>query len=314
VFTSYSSPQHNHKPVSSPVIGRFAPSPTGPLHFGSLIAALGSWLQARRQGGAWFVRMEDLDKPREQPGAADAILRALEHFGLVWDGEVIYQSQRQELYLATLERLRRDGRLYLCRCSRAEIREQGLRLGLPEGVYSGRCRGQHHPFSADGALRLQVEDREVGFTDGVQGVYRQSLQNEVGDFVLRRRDGLIAYQLAVVVDDGAQGVSEVVRGSDLLDSTPRQIFLQQCLGLPTPLYRHLPVALAPNGQKLSKQNLAPPLPLDSDPRQALVRALRFLGQRPPAGIELASRDSLLATAIEHWRPGEIPTRMGIHEV
>jgi glutamyl-Q tRNA(Asp) synthetase len=292
-----------------PYRGRFAPSPTGPLHFGSLIAAIGSYLQARSQGGLWLLRMEDLDPPREPPGAADAILRTLEHYGFEWDGSVLYQSRRHEAYLDALRQLRREGQSYRCNCSRKQISEKGQRLGLPAGVYPGSCRtaaiGERQPH----AIRLLVPEGVIGFDDGIQGPFAQQLEQEVGDVVLRRADGLFAYQLAVVVDDAFQGITEVVRGSDLLDNTPRQIALQRALGLPTPGYLHLPVALNARGEKLSKQTFAPALD-GSRPLPALWQGLDFLGQQPPPELLQGDLDSLWCWAVEHWHRESIPRKLG----
>jgi glutamyl-Q tRNA(Asp) synthetase len=281
--------------------GRFAPSPTGPLHFGSLIAAVGSFLEARCRGGGWLVRIEDLDPPREVPGAADRILRQLEAYGLHWDGEVVYQSRREPHYLDALARLRQAGRAYDCGCSRREIAAVGLE-GTDGPIYPGTCRGGLPVGREARTVRLLTDDRVVEFRDRVQGPIRQRLDSEVGDFVVRRADGLFAYQLAVVVDDAAQGITEVVRGADLLASTPRQVFIQGLLDLPTPSYLHLPVAVAADGQKLSKQSQAPALPLD-DPLPALREALRFLGQPVPITDRL---EELWASAIAHWDPQRIP--------
>lgn len=290
--------------------GRFAPSPTGPLHFGSLIAALGSYLTARQQGGEWFVRMEDIDPPREVAGAAMAILRTLERLGFEWDGEVLFQSKRHEAYLEALAQLQREGQSYRCRCSRKEILTQAKRFGLPAGVYPGGCRTAHVTEHERHAIRLLVEPGPVVFNDALQGHYIQEVASTVGDFVLRRADGLFAYQLAVVVDDAAQGITEVVRGSDLLDNTPRQILLQQALGLPTPQYCHLPVALNREGQKLSKQTFAPALD-DARPIPALWQALQFLGQQPPREIREGGLDDLWRWALNHWHPAALPRTLGI---
>lgn len=284
--------------------GRFAPSPTGPLHFGSLVAAVGSFLQARAAGGEWLVRMEDLDPPREQEGAADAILRTLEAFGLFWDGTVLYQSARAEAYDAALERLRRDGLLYPCGCSRKEVEQVARERGLAPGVYPGICRTGPSRRRPVPALRLLTEG-DAGFRDAVQGAFRQDLAREVGDFVLRRADGLYAYQLAVVVDDAEQGITDVVRGSDLLDSTPRQLYLQRLLDVAAPRYLHLPVAVDTEGRKLSKQGEAPPVD-PADPVPALWHALAFLGQAPPPDLRAANLDGLWEWALGHWRPDRIP--------
>lgn len=287
--------------------GRFAPSPSGPLHFGSLVAALGSFLQARCQGGEWRVRIEDVDLPRTQPGAADAILRALEQRRLDWDGPVLYQSQRTACYQAALEQLQRTGFAYPCSCTRRELaslprsRDGGL-------IYPGHCRAAplqaHRPW----AMRLRLPEITLGFHDIVQGDYQQQLAGEVGDFIIRRADGLFAYQLAVVIDDAEQGVTEVIRGSDLLDSTPRQIYLQQALQLPTPRYGHLPVAVDRRGDKLSKQTHAPPLN-DRQPGVELWEALRFLGQQPPNALRQAAPAEILAWALPHWRLASIPATL-----
>jgi glutamyl-Q tRNA(Asp) synthetase len=285
--------------------GRFAPSPTGPLHFGSLVAALGSYLDARAQGGEWLVRIEDLDPPREVPGAATDILRTLEALGLCWDGTVVRQSERGEAYAAALARLERDGATYPCACTRKEIGDAALAGSDGSRVYPGTCRPGLPAGRAARATRLRVSDAEVELDDALQGSVRQRLALEVGDFVLRRADGLIAYQLAVVVDDAAQGITEVVRGADLLDSTPRQILLQRLLGVPTPCYLHLPVATDAAGEKLSKQTLAAPIAL-ARPGAALVAALRFLGQRPDPRYADAPPAELLAIAAAGWDRASIP--------
>ena len=273
--------------------GRFAPSPTGPLHTGSLIAAVASWLDARAAGGRWLVRIEDLDRPRCAPGAADEILRALERAGLSWDGEVLYQSRRLALYRDALAKL--QAHTYWCGCTRREIADSSLGLaGDGAHIYPGTCRAG--PTRAPRALRVRTTSEPVRFVDRVQGVHEQVLERDIGDFVLYRADGLFAHQLAVVVDDAEQGVTDVVRGADLLDSTPRQIYLQRLLGLPTPRYLHVPVALNAAGEKLSKQTGA--APVESSP-EALRQALRFLGQ-PEA--------QTLADALRAWNPRLICAR------
>ncbi|MGH8283948.1 MAG: tRNA glutamyl-Q(34) synthetase GluQRS [Gammaproteobacteria bacterium] len=285
---------------SLPYKGRFAPSPTGPLHFGSLVTALGSFLDARTHGGAWLLRMEDLDPPREQPGAADAILHALEAFKLHWDGVVFYQSARLDAYRATAEQLLADGLAYPCACSRREIADSGLR-GLEGPVYPGTCRNGLSADRPARAIRLRVPpDETFAFTDLLQGNIHQNLASELGDFVIRRADGYFAYQLAVVLDDAFQSVTHVVRGADLLLSTPRQIYLQRLLGLPTPIYMHLPVAINAASEKLSKQTGA--AALDSSlPGTALFDALRFLEQNPPVKLRDAPPQELLNWAISHWQ-------------
>jgi glutamyl-Q tRNA(Asp) synthetase len=283
-----------------PYVGRFAPSPTGALHFGSLLAALASWLDARRAGGRWLVRMEDLDAPRVMPGAADAILRQLESFGLQWDGAVVHQSARLDLYQDAIARL--DARCYPCACTRKELEDSALAIDGSR-IYPGTCRDGLAPGKAARATRLRTSDEAIRFTDRAQGEMSQSLEREIGDFVVRRADGQFAYQLAVVVDDAAQGVTDVVRGADLLDSTARQIYLQRLLGYPTPRYLHLPVATNAKGEKLSKQTQA----VDASAAD-IPGALRFLGMNPPSG--LAPRE-LPGWASEHWDPSLIPRARSI---
>lgn len=281
-------------------IGRFAPSPTGPLHFGSIVAALASYLDARSQGGIWRLRMEDLDRPREVPGAADAILRDLEAFGLEWDGPVVYQSQRDAAYADALEHLIAAGLAYPCGCTRREIAAAGRRG--PEGpVYPGTCRDGLPPGKRTRTWRARVDAGNVSFTDLSQGTISQPLAEDVGDFVLRRADHLFAYQLAVVVDDAEAGVTHIVRGADLLDSTPRQIWLQRQLGFPVPAYRHVPLALDAASRKLSKREHAPPA--NAIERSHLLwQALTFMEQDPPAELYAASGTELRDWAITHWRP------------
>lgn len=282
-------------------VGRFAPSPTGPLHFGSLVAAVGSWLDARAAGGTWHVRMEDVDETRTVPGAADEILRALEQFGLGWDGPVEWQSRRKPLYAAALERLRALGWVYRCRCSRREVADSGLQ-GLEGPIYPGTCRALRLGAGVEGAERLRVAPGHVEFEDRLRGRLGHDVALEIGDFVLQRRDRLFAYQLAVVVDDGAQGITDVVRGADLLWSTPRQVLVQHLLALPTPRYLHLPVATNAAGEKLSKQTRA--RPLEAPRASELLRdALAFLGQAVP---EEGSPAAILRQAAARWRPDAIP--------
>jgi glutamyl-Q tRNA(Asp) synthetase len=285
--------------------GRFAPSPTGPLHFGSLVAAVGSWADARASAGEWLVRMEDLDPPREAPGAADGILATLEALGFEWDGPVVFQSTRGEAYRAALDALRRSGVLFPCACTRKEIADSGVTALDGSRVYPGTCRDGLPDGRAARATRLRVAAEMVEFADGLQGRVSQELAREVGDFVLVRADGLFAYQLAVVVDDAAQGITDVVRGADLLDSTPRQLFLQRLLGLPAPRYLHLPVAVTARGEKLSKQTGAAPIGA-ARPGAALTAALRFLGHSPPAELERAPGRTVLAWAAAHWARGRLP--------
>lgn len=284
--------------------GRFAPSPTGPLHFGSLVAAVGSYLQARHQHGEWLVRMEDLDLPRCVKGADSQILETLENYGLNWDGEIMYQSQRDPAYSEALEQLESLNACYPCACTRSEIAavaEQGN-----EGpVYPGTCREGLAEGKTASSIRARLDDVFVGFHDPLQGEITQHLLRELGDFVIKRGDGLFAYQLAVVVDDAEQGITEIVRGSDLLDSTPRQIWLQQKLGYNTPTYLHLPVAVNEAGEKLSKQTYAKAID-DKDPRPPLIQALNFLGQQVPGELRDSDLDSLWQWAIEHWSLEKVP--------
>jgi glutamyl-Q tRNA(Asp) synthetase len=279
--------------------GRFAPTPSGPLHFGSLVAALGGYLDARAHGGAWLLRIEDIDPPRVVAGAADAILRSLEAHGLEWDGPVLQQSRNFETYRAALDELARKGLLYGCACSRKAVAAVARR-GVDGPVYPGTCRARG--LRGEVAWRLRVADARVLFDDRALGRVGCEVARECGDFVLRRADGVFAYQLAVVVDDAAQGISHVVRGADLLVSTPRQIIVQRALELPTPSYLHLPVALDAAGAKLSKQTLAAPLD-DARPLAALRAAARFLG----LGVsDAASPAEFRAWALARWR-ARVPT-------
>ena len=284
--------------------GRFAPSPTGPLHFGSLVAAVGSYLHARSQGGRWSVRLEDVDRPRCRDDIAQEMLRTLEAFGFTWDTEVLWQSRRDEAYAAALDRLRALGRVFACACTRRELADSQLAAD-GAAVYPGSCRQGLPAGRAPRASRLLLAEESVGFVDAVQGETTQHLPTEVGDFVLRRADGLYAYQLAVVVDDAEQGITDVVRGADLLGSTPRQILLQRLLGYATPRYVHLPVATDASGEKLSKQTRA--LAVDAArPLPLLLSVLRFLGQAPPDSLAEASLDELWRWAIENWREDRVP--------
>jgi glutamyl-Q tRNA(Asp) synthetase len=287
--------------------GRFAPSPTGPLHFGSLVAAVGSFLEARTRGGEWLVRIDDLDPPRVVPGAADAILGALEACGMRWDGAVVRQSARGAAYHGALHRLRGRGAVYPCACSRREIADSAL-AGVEGPVYPGTCRDGLPAGRAARALRLSTRGARVVFDDALQGRIEHDLERDFGDFVLLRADGIYAYQLAVVVDDAEQGVTDVVRGADLLASTPRQIFLQRLLGLPAPRYAHLPVAVNAAGEKLSKQTFAAPVSA-RDPLPALVSALSFLGQQPPGELARATIGQLWDWAIGNWRLDRVPRAM-----
>jgi glutamyl-Q tRNA(Asp) synthetase len=284
--------------------GRFAPSPTGPLHFGSLVAAVASYLEAKARGGAWLVRIEDLDTPRTVPGAADDILRCLESFGMAWDGPVLYQSTRNEVYQAAFDKLQQQGVLYDCTCTRREIADSALH-GIDGPVYPGTCRGGLAPGRSARATRVRTSGAHITFDDAIQGSITQDVEHTVGDFVVRRADGLFAYQLAVVVDDAAQGITDVVRGADLLDSTPRQLWLQHLLKLANPRYAHIPAAINAQGEKLSKQTQACPID-PAQPVPALLQALRFLGQAPPIEMERSSRQQVWEWALLHWQPQHIP--------
>jgi glutamyl-Q tRNA(Asp) synthetase len=288
--------------------GRFAPSPTGPLHFGSLIAAVGSFADARARGGAWLVRMDDLDRSREVPGAADSILQTLERFGLHWDEPVLFQSRRTEAYADALDRLRRNGWTYPCSCSRREIAARGA-LG-PEGpIYPGTCRAGSRDLRGDCSERVLVPDSTIAIEDRIQGRISQNLAEEVGDFVLRRADGIHAYQLAVVVDDAAQRIGHIVRGADLLRSTPRQVYLQRLLGLPRPAYAHLPLALDADGRKLSKSLAAEPID-PCNPLPALNRAWQFLGQSAPRE-QADSVEAFWQQAIAGWSLHGVPSSQAL---
>jgi len=296
--------------MSVPYRGRFAPSPTGPLHFGSLVAAVGSYLDARAQGGEWLVRMEDVDAPRNVPGAAESILATLEAFGFAWDGAVAWQSQRLAAYREVLDDLLRRGLAYGCACSRKEIADSATRPAVDGGLaYPGSCRDGVPEGRQARAWRLRVDDRETACVDRVQGRISQHLERDVGDFVLLRADGQFAYQLAVVVDDAWQGITDVVRGADLIASTPRQIWLQQCLGVATPRYAHLPVATNGAGEKLSKQTLAPALEAGRA-AASLVQALHFLGQNPPPELAGAAVAEVWAWAKAHWSIARVPRQRG----
>ncbi len=296
-------------PLPPPYIGRFAPSPTGPLHFGSLVAALASWLDARAAGGRWLLRMEDLDRPRCVAGAADTILRQLEACGLQWDGAVAVQSERDDAYAAALDALIARGLAYPCACTRAQL-AQAPRNAEGEIVYPGTCRNGLPAGAGARAWRLRVPPGTVAFHDRIHGNLRQNVAREVGDFIVRRADGLFAYQLAVVVDDAWQGVSHVVRGADLLWNTPRQMVLQTLLGLATPAYAHVPLVTNAAGQKLSKQTLAPALPLTAC-STVLAQALAALGHSPPAGLAGAAPAELLAWASGQWQIERVPVHSTI---
>jgi glutamyl-Q tRNA(Asp) synthetase len=275
-------------------VGRFAPSPTGDLHFGSLLAAAASYLQAKKSRGRWLVRIEDIDPPREVPGSSANILRTLERFGMVPDGPVLYQSQRTDAYRDCVEKLVLQGKAYFCACSRRDL--------PPSGIYPGTCRGGLPKGKVGRAIRLRVDGAFIRFTDRIQGDIEENLESDTGDFVIQRADGLPAYQLAVVLDDAYQGVTEIVRGADLLDSTARQIHLQQSLNLTTPSYAHHPIAMDREGHKLSKR-------YDSDPVNELAvletikLVLNFLGQETS---DLIALDRMWQDAIANWKLSSVP--------
>ena len=282
-------------PFDRPYVGRFAPSPTGDLHFGSMIAAVGSYLQARKSGGVWRVRIEDLDPPREVPGAAERQLHTLARFGLVPDGAVERQSQLQTRYQRVLKGLLERGDAFPCACTRADL--------PASGIYPGTCRRGMPADHPARSIRFRVSDNDMVFHDGVQGMQRHNPARQCGDFVIRRADGLVAYQLAVVVDDGVAGVSEVVRGADLIDSTARQIQLQRALALPQPAYAHLPLIVDSRGRKLSKSQGDDPI--DRLPAADTLRlVLRALGHEPPRGVK--SLDAVWRWAAGSWNLGQIP--------
>ncbi len=284
--------------------GRFAPSPTGPLHFGSLVAAVGSYLDARHHQGEWLLRVEDIDTPREVAGATDDILGTLERLHMTWDGPVSYQSQRTHLYEEALAELQQQGYLYDCGCTRKEVIDGAVHT--PTGtIYPGTCRNGLPAGRSPRSIRVRVNNTAISMQDRLQAGMQQQLQTDVGDFIVRRFNQLFSYQLAVAVDDGAQQITHVVRGADLLDSTPRQIYLQQLLGLPTPDYLHLPVAMKTGQAKLSKQTFAQPVTAD-DRHSAVIDALRFLHQELPDSPHDASRDELWQWAIDHWDVTALP--------
>jgi len=286
-------------------IGRFAPSPTGPLHFGSLVAAVASYCDARKNNGQWLLRMEDLDKPRTVKGAADTILHLLENFGFEWDGPVLYQSTRDRFYNEALETLRAKQLIYPCTCTRKEINDSSSSLGIEGVIYPQTCL--QHPIKPHAAMawRIKTDAVSISFKDAIQGEIRQTISSDIGDFILKRADGLFAYQLAVVVDDATQGITHIVRGADLLDSTPRQIYLQKILSYPTPCYAHVPVACNDAGEKLSKQTLASPLDT-SKTSLHLIQALDFLGQSPPAALIHEDKSAIWQWAFSNWQLSKVP--------
>jgi glutamyl-Q tRNA(Asp) synthetase len=285
-------------------VGRFAPSPTGPLHFGSLVAAVVGYCDVGKRGGQWLLRIEDVDTTRSIKGASADIIRTLAQYGFVWDGEVIYQSQRSALYQQVLDQLRAEKLVYPCTCSRKEIADSSSLQGIEGVIYPGTCRIHIAPTHDPAAWRLKTHDVEVGFEDVIQGYQQHHLPTAIGDFVLKRADGVFSYQLAVVIDDALQGVTHIVRGADLLNSTTRQIYLQQLLGYATPVYAHIPLVMNSDGQKLSKQTLAQALPTDNV-KATLIAALTFLQQPLPGNMHLFSMDEIWQWAISHWQLPQI---------
>ena len=293
-------------------IGRFAPSPTGPLHFGSLVAATASYLAARHVSGRWLLRLEDIDKPREQLGAADNIILTLANYGFEWDEAILFQSQRLEAYTKALQSLKDFA--YACTCSRKTLQQNSL-VGPYGLIYARTCLNRYHQGLPDSpyAIRLFCPAVVIGFQDAIQGNYSQQLSHDIGDFVIKRADGLFAYQLAVVVDDAYQGVTQIVRGADLLDNTPRQIYLQQLLGYATPSYAHIPLVIDHKGQKLSKQNLAPALPMHQR-LETLVRVSHFLGQDSPPAEAFYSLADYWDWAIAYWDINKVPRVLQCPEI
>lgn len=281
-------------------VGRFAPSPTGPLHFGSLVAAVASYLEARVHNGRWLIRIEDIDPPREQEGATDRILTALDRYGFEWDGDVIYQSASRDAHLQAIQELIESGQAYCCDCSRRDLAD------FPRGplgiIYPGTCRDRS--VAGEAAIRVRTRPKDIAFEDRLQGRSVQNIERDSGDFIIHRRDGLIAYQLAVVVDDHLQNITDVVRGIDLLDSTARQLWLQELLGYEHPTYAHIPVITHPDGDKFSKLTGAPGLPVDSV-APLLVQALESLQQAPPSELAREALPAVWNWALENWQLGKL---------
>ena len=314
---AYSALRAAH-PLAMPYIGRFAPSPTGALHFGSLVAAVASYCDAKANNGQWILRMEDLDKPREVAGAADNILRQLESFGFEWEKPIIMQKQRADHYESALNSLKNKQLVYPCTCTRKEIADSSANIGVDGLIYPRTCLLHETKPNRPAAWRVKTNNSTIHFCDAIQGKISHILNNQVGDFILKRADGFFAYQLAVVVDDAIQGVTHIVRGADLLDSTTRQIYLQQLLGYATPHYAHVPVANNLAGEKLSKQTLAKPIDINlssqssSEIINALIfEALSFLGQNPPLAIKKASLNECWQWAITHWNLANVPKQKQI---
>jgi glutamyl-Q tRNA(Asp) synthetase len=301
------SPTHSHL-TQDRYIGRFAPSPTGPLHLGSLFTALASYLDAKSQGGTWLLRIDDLDTPRNQAGSVDSILKCLDAFGLHWDDKVYYQSQHLDAYTEALNRLTQQGLTYRCACSRKTLSEQ--RISIHEStssenhIYPGICRNKMIAEATPHAIRLKTDSSQVTFTDGLQGKVNCNLSREHGDFILKRKDGVIAYQLAVVIDDHLQRVNHVVRGCDLLTETAKQLYLQKLLNYAAPTYTHVPVIVDNQAFKLSKQTQAQAVNINN-PEQTLFELLVLLNQNPPPDIKNASASVLINWALANWRPSAL---------
>jgi glutamyl-Q tRNA(Asp) synthetase len=301
-------------------IGRFAPSPTGPLHFGSLIAATASYLCAKQDdSGKWLLRIEDVDRQREQAGSTLSIIKTLESYGFIWDDEIVYQSQRNKFYQEALESLK--DHVYTCSCSRKDMREYyeshpdtqsdiDNSLGKYTSIYPGLCRDSiNNPDSTNNSIRIRTNNKIICYQDLCQPEeFCQNIEKDVGDFILKRTDGLYAYQLAVVVDDALQKVNQVVRGADLFDNAPRQIYLQRLLGYPQPEYLHFPVAVTADGKKLSKQNLSPSI-TSRQKRATLIQTLEFLGQQPPSLDEFSNIEDIWQWSFRHWHIAKIPQIM-----
>ena len=286
-------------------VGRFAPSPTGPLHFGSLVAAISSYLDAKFNDGLWLLRVEDLDPPREPAGASELILGQLFKLGLEWDGEVLYQSSRIDAYQSALDELRQKSLTYKCDCTRGFIKSRG-------SIYDGYCRTREKAIANDFAIRVKTSNAPIKFRDRIKGVFEQNLEKDVGDFVILRKDKLFAYHLAAVIDDDFQQITHIVRGSDLIDSTPRQIYLQEILGLRTPNYAHIPVAVNDQDVKLSKQNFSQGIEV-KDASALVFKSLKFLGQNPPNKMIGASVREQLQWATCNWDIHTVPKLANIRE-
>ncbi|MFD1259538.1 tRNA glutamyl-Q(34) synthetase GluQRS [Entomomonas asaccharolytica] len=287
--------------MPKPYIGRFAPTPSGGLHLGSLVAALASYLDAKAANGQWLIRIEDIDPPREVAGATDNILRTLEAYGFEWDGEILYQSNRLATYQSVIDRLLSNGLAYACTCSRKQLEDYS--------IYPNFCRDALKPC-IDAAIRIRVPELIYQFNDRVQGKFSQHLGREVGDFIVKRRDGFFAYQLAVVLDDAEQGITDIVRGADLLDSTPRQLYLQELLGFSKPNYLHVPILLDENGHKLSKTQCSPILPI-KQASQLLITALEILGQPIETNFYQETPKNILNYAVSNWCVDFIPKQQKI---